>query len=243
MNLVIDIGNTFTKLALFQNAEMIAFSQVLATDFNGINQFCKSNPAITHAIISAVKTYPAETEIYLKLNYSTLFFSHLTPLPIQNSYLSPETLGEDRLAAAVAAHQLFPHQPVLIVDAGTAITFDLVNENGEYMGGGISPGIRTRYKALHEFTSKLPFVDFIDTTPLIGKDTIASIQSGVLNGVIAEVDGIIMQYQGIYPDIQIILTGGDHYYFDKRLKIKTFAAPNLVLEGLNRILNFNLETH
>jgi type III pantothenate kinase len=177
----------------------------------------------------------------LKKHFNTVFFGHNTTVPIINNYGSPETLGKDRLAGVIGAKHWMPNSNILVIDAGTAITYDLVTANGEFLGGGISPGIAMRYKALHTFTGRLPLLDYYGDAELIGTDTASSIHSGVLNGAVAEMEGIIKGYQPLYPGLKIILTGGDHNYFDKRLKIKTFAALNLVLEGLNLILNFNIE--
>jgi type III pantothenate kinase len=170
-------------------------------------------------------------------------FSQNTSLPIINKYRTPETLGKDRLAGVVGAQHLLPACDILVIDAGTAITYDFITSSGEFIGGSISPGIAMRYKALNTYTDRLPLLNYYDNAKLIGDDTSTSIFSGVLNGAVAEMEGIIQQYREVYPGIKIILTGGDHNYFDKRLKIKTFAAPNLVLEGLNLILDFNIETH
>lgn len=243
MNLVIDTGNTRTKLALFQGREMVAFSS-----FEGINekliiQFCESNLLIKNAILSSVKEYSPEIDMYLKRHYHTVLFGQNTSVPIKNKYSTPETLGKDRLAGVIGAQQLIPAGDILVIDAGTAITYDFITASGEYLGGSISPGIAMRYKALHTYTDRLPLLDFYDDAKLIGDDTAGSIYSGVLNGTIAEMEGIVQQYRNLYPGIKIIITGGDYNYFDKRLKIKTFAAPNLVLEGLNLILDFNIETH
>ena len=242
MNFVIDIGNTLTKLALFQGREMVAFTSFEGVDIQHIRQFCQQNQPISNTIISTVKEYPSELDIFLGENFNVVFFIHDTPVPAINKYLTPETLGKDRLAGVIGARQLLPESDVLVVDAGTAITYDLITAAGEYLGGSISPGIAIRYKALHTFTGRLPLLDYYGDAPLTGDTTSSCIQSGVLNGVLAEMEGIIGSYQLIYPGLKIILTGGDHNYFDKRLKIKTFAAPNLVLEGLNLILNFNIET-
>ncbi len=242
MNFIIDTGNTLTKLALFQGKEMVAFTSFAGIDAKHIIQFCESNKQIENAILSTVKAYPAEIDEFLNRNYKTLLFNHLTPVPVTNNYGTPETLGKDRLAGVVGARQLIPRSHILVIDAGTAITYDIVTDEGEYLGGAISPGIAMRYKALHTFTDRLPLLDYYDDAQLIGEDTSTSIHSGVLNGALAEMEGIIQRYQLVYPGLKIILTGGDHNYFDKRLKIKTFAAPNLVLEGLNLILNFNIET-
>ncbi len=243
MNLIIDTGNTLTKLALFQGREMVAFTSFASADAGLIKQFCEANMLIRNAILSTVKEYPPEIDEFLSQSYNAIFFSHETPVPVLNKYSTPESLGKDRLAGVVGAQLLFPSCDCLVIDAGTAITYDLVTAAGEYVGGAISPGIAMRYKALNTFTSRLPLLDYYGDTELIGDDTSTCIHSGVLNGTVAEMEGIIQRYQLVYPGLKIILTGGDYNYFDKRLKIKTFAAPNLVLEGLNLILNFNFETH
>jgi len=243
VNLVIDTGNTLTKLALYQGREMLAFSSFEGVHPKHITQFCESNSLVENAVLSSVKDYPEEIDEYLRQRYNTIIFDHTTPVPVINKYSTPETLGKDRLAGVVGAIQLMPASDVLVIDAGTAITYDIVTASGEYLGGAISPGIAMRYKALHTFTSRLPLLDYYDDAQLIGDDTSSCIYSGVLNGAVAEMEGIIQQYRQIYPGLKIILTGGDQNYFDKRLKIKTFAAPNLVLEGLNLILDFNIGTH
>jgi type III pantothenate kinase len=242
MNFVIDIGNTFTKLAVFQSREMAAFTSFEGVDVNYIRQFCDQNQLIENAIVSTVREYPPELDAFLGENFNVIFFTHDTPVPVINKYITPETLGKDRLAGVIGARQLMPQSDVLVIDAGTALTYDLITSAGEYQGGSISPGIAMRYMALHTFTGRLPLLDFYDDATLTGNNTKSCIQSGVLNGALAEIEGIIASYKLIYPALKIILTGGDHNYFDKRLKIKTFAAPNLVLEGLNLILNFNIET-
>lgn len=243
MNLIIDTGNTYTKLALYQGIEMVAFTSFDGLDLKHVKRFCESNAAIKYAVLSTVKEYPPEIESFLKRQYNTIFFDQNTPVPIINKYSTPDTLGKDRLAGVVGAKQLMPASNVLVIDAGTAITYDLITAEGEYMGGGISPGIAMRYKALHTFTARLPLLDYYDDAQLIGDDTSTGIHSGVLNGAVAEMEGIIQRYQEVYPGLKTVVTGGDHNYFDKRLKIKTFAAPNLVIEGLNLILLFNIETH
>jgi len=243
LNLIIDTGNTRTKLALFQGSEMVAFSGFEGVGAKQIIQFCELNLLIKNAIVSTVKEYPSEINEYLSQRYNTVFFTHNTSVPTTNKYCTPETLGKDRLAGVIGALRLIPASDILVIDAGTAITYDFATASGEYLGGAISPGITMRYKALHTFTDRLPLLDYFDDAQLIGDDTSTSIHSGVLNGTVAEMEGIIHHYRNLYPGLKIILTGGDHNYFDKRLKIKTFAAPNLVLEGLNLILDFNIETH
>lgn len=243
MNLVIDIGNTFIKLAVFKGSEMVSFTSTKGEPIQVITDFCISNPLIKNSILSSVTNYDKEINNYLTTRYGHVVFSHSTPVPIVNTYQSPTTLGLDRLAAAVGAKYLFPASNVLVIDAGTAITFEMINHTGEYLGGAISPGILTRYRALNTFTGKLPLLEPVDETPLIGTTTETCIHTGIMNGIVAETDGIISRYNAAFSNLMVVITGGDYKYFDKRLKIKTFAAPNLVLEGLNQILAFNIETN
>jgi type III pantothenate kinase len=210
MNFIIDTGNTLTKLALYQGREMVAYSSFPGIDIEHIRQFCDANTLINNVIISTVKEYPSEIDSFISQQYTTIFFSHETPVPVVNNYGTPETLGKDRLAGVIGARQLLPASDILVIDAGTAITYDLINAEGQYLGGGISPGIAMRYKALHTFTGRLPLLDYYDDAQLIGEDTASSIHSGVLNGALAEMDGIIKGYQLLYPGLKIILTGGDH---------------------------------
>lgn len=239
MKLIIDIGNTRTKIAVFDGGKIKTFSafERLATeDLTEIT----SGQAISHCIISSVKDIDKTIIDFLKPAYYLIILDATTPLPIKNLYETPETLGKDRIAAAVAACHLFPGCDVLVVDAGTAITYDLILGGKTYMGGGISPGLDMRFKALNVFTGKLPLISDISPAPLTGANTTDSIRSGVINGTVSEIEGIIGMYRQKYPSIEVILTGGNHYFFDKQLKIKTFAAPNLVLEGLNIILEYNI---
>jgi type III pantothenate kinase len=201
----------------------------------------KDTPDVTSAIISAVRDYSPSLKEYLQSRFHFIELDENTPLPIKNNYQSPLTLGKDRLAAAVAANDMFRDQHILIIDAGTCITYDFIDNTNAFIGGGISPGITMRFKALHTFTGKLPLVTIEDFEKLIGQSTSESILSGVLNGVLAEVNGILHKYRERYPDIRIILTGGDAKYFDKRLKYNIFVFPNLVLSGLNIILDSNFE--
>lgn len=242
MKLIIDIGNTRTKLAVFSGnePEEIFFSEDISVQL--LTKTVEKYPAVGSAILSAVKDYPPEIDDFLGNRFYFLRLDNQTPLPVKILYKSPQTLGKDRIAIAAASRTMFPGQNVLAIDAGTTITYDFVNEKGEYQGGGISPGIRMRLKALHAFTGKLPWVStLLPDVDLIGNDTQSSILSGVLNGAIAEVDGIISAYQARYPQLKVVLSGGDEKYFDKRLKNNIFALPNFVLRGLKEILDFNEE--
>lgn len=242
MNLVIDIGNTFTKVAVMEGNQLQAFNRIDGPDAAKVNNFLEEYPGIQAGIISSVNLSAEEFIQNINVDISWMVFSNRIRLPFTNRYSTPETLGKDRLAGIAAASTMFPSQDVLVIDAGTAITYDLLTSAGVYLGGAISPGITMRYKALNTFTGRLPLLEVVEEAALIGDSTSASIHSGVLNGAMLEVEGYIQAALRVFPSLTIILTGGDYKYFDKQLKVKTFAAPNLVLEGLNVILNYNLES-
>ena len=146
----------------------------------------------------------------------------------------------DRIASACGAFQLFPRENTLSIDAGTCITYEFTDADGNYRGGGISPGLNMRFKAVHTFTAKLPLISAKQNAPLVGNTTETSIQSGVINGLIAEIDGIIDRYQREFGAVRVILCGGDTRFFENQLKASIFASPELVLIGLNSILNYNV---
>ena len=196
------------------------------------------NHKITSSILSTVKKNNAEISAIVKV-YSPEVFSEKTPLPIINSYKTPLTLGKDRLAAVVGASVLHPGKDILVFDAGTCLTIDFINSNKEYIGGRISPGIKMRYSALHTFTDKLPLIKSEKNVLVIGNDTKTSIISGVQQGILAEVKTIISEYKSQNTDTVFVFTGGDSFYFEKELKNSIFANPNLVLIGLNEILDYN----
>ena len=240
MNLVIDIGNTRIKSALFAGNTLYAFKifdsfeQLLAdTDF-----IHKANHAIIGSVVEGLDSF--NERLHQKM--PTIIFKSSTKIPLANLYQSVATLGSDRLSAAIASYYLHPNSNVLTIDAGTCIKYNFTNNLNEYLGGAISPGIRMRFKSLQHFTSKLPLVEpDWSYSDVIGRNTQNSILSGVLNGSVAEVDGIIDSYKLLYPDILVLLTGGDSEFLAKRLKNSIFAHQNLVLNGLNDILNYNLE--
>ena len=160
---------------------------------------------------------------------------------LRNFVFLDETLGKDRLAAAVGANYLQPGKDLLVIDAGTAITYELIDASGSYLGGNISPGMTTRFRALNLFTEKLPLVVEQEYIPLVGTDTETAIQAGVVNGIVCEMDGYIEMLRLKYPNLLVFLTGGHSFYFERRLKNSIFADINLVLTGLNRILEYNVE--
>ncbi len=240
MNLVIDIGNTRVKAALFKEnllLELKIYNSVseLLSDLNFIR---KGKNAIIGSVVDDLDLF------YSALNslIPTSVFTSQTKTPLTNLYYSVNTLGSDRLLAAIGAYTIYPNTDILVIDAGTCIKYNFTNSKNEYLGGGISPGIQMKFKALEHFTSKLPLVE-LDTNfnELIGTNTQNSILSGVLNGSVAEIEGIINEYKMLYPNIICVLTGGDSEFLAKRLKNSIFTHQNLVLIGLNDILNYNLE--
>jgi type III pantothenate kinase len=240
MQLVIDIGNTRIKAALFDGDELM-HSFVFDSPEAFLSSGITGNYPIEHCILASVVDGIEACVEALKKNFPVLAFSTDTITPLKNLYKSAQTLGSDRLAGAVGGNALFPDKNVLVIDAGTCIKYNFVNSSNEYMGGGISPGLQMRFKALHTFTSRLPLVDVDENfQELIGKDSKESILSGVQMGAVAEVEGIIERYKLQYPDVKVVLTGGDVNFFAERLKNSIFADQFLILKGLNRILKSNL---
>jgi len=243
MNLVIDLGNSFAKIAVCEGSEIIesVISEKIAN--KEIAYFLKNYDSLKAAIFSSVVNHSRELIDYLDTSFD--FFLELTnhtPLPLVNQYKTPETLGRDRIAAVTGAHTIFPNKNVLVIDAGTAITFDVVTSGGEYVGGNISPGLHMRFKALHKFTSRLPYLDpDEEAIHLLGKTTDEAIISGVFNGLLYEIEGYISSVSKKYKHLQVVLTGGDANSFDKRLKSSIFVVSHLNLIGLNRILDHNAQ--
>lgn len=239
MNLAIDIGNQYTKLAIYNDEEMLhstaykKFKLQYLVDLHGEYPY-------KNAILSDVSGDVVKTEAWLKEHTHYIRMSHSTPIPLENKYHTPNTLGLDRIAASVGAWSMFSGKPILVIDAGTCITYEFVNAAGQYMGGGISPGLRVRFKSLHRYTGKLPKLKKADINYLIGVDTETSILSGVINGTAAEINGIVDRYCVEFPDLQVLLTGGDGKFFETYIKSDIFAVPDLVLKGLNKILIHNL---
>jgi type III pantothenate kinase len=236
--LIIDVGNTFVKVAVFQYNELIDLKTVPSIDTTLLDKLKKDHD-IRAAIISAVTDVRETVTEYLRTNFQLIELDHHTPVPITNLYRTPETLGKDRLAVVVAAAARFPGEDCLVVDAGTCITFDFIDKQKNYHGGSISPGMLLRFKSLNTFTGRLPLVTHRNFEVLTGKTTEESILAGVLNGIAAEVDGMIGMYRDQFPGLKVIITGGDMNFLAKKLKSNIFAVPNLLLFGLNEILEFN----
>jgi type III pantothenate kinase len=200
------------------------------------------HPELKKVILSAVKDYSPKLKTALQQKFECFIeLNANTPLPIENCYKTPETLGKDRIAAAVGGFDLYPDTNLLIIDAGTAITYDILNEKHQYLGGNISPGIEMRFKALHQFTGKLPLTTRNTFGKLYGTTTEEAIWAGVQHGVVFEVDKAIETFKEFYTNLKVIITGGDADFFDKKLKNSFFVNFNLIALGLNRILEYNGE--
>lgn len=238
MNLVIDAGNTLTKVAFFENdiiRHLHSAPQVSLEEYEQL--IVKFSPH--RVIISDVSDKTNLVAHWLEESLPVLRMNAETLTPVKMKYQSPLTLGSDRLAAAVYGFSLYCGKNTLTIQTGTCITYEFVNKNGEYLGGSISPGLDMRFHAMHTFTAKLPLVKKEKINFLTGTTTQESVLSGVVNGCIAEIDGIIDQYKANFPDLMVIMGGGDTFFFDKTLKNRIFAVQNLVLRGLNLILEHN----
>lgn len=238
MNLIVDAGNSFVKTAVFQESKLLQKNVGVKSELEiNLKKIYSEHPSIEKIIFSNV-SHPV---YYEKLVPGTdfLVLDAATKLPFHNLYATPETLGNDRKALAAAASKYYPHKDVLIIDAGTCVTFDFKNKNNEYLGGAISPGLYMRYKALNTFTTNLPLIAPSEHVELIGDSTKNSIHSGVIFGMQKEIEGVIAAYQAIYKDLTIIFTGGDAQILSVNLKNGIFANSNFLLEGLNYILEFN----
>ena len=240
MNLVIDVGNTQVKLAVFEGNKIVFNISCSRNELKTELENIKKNFLIDNSIISSVALFSKNELSEIDKMFSELMqLSHNTPVPYNNLYGTPKTLGVDRVAIAAGAITKYPKKNVLVIDAGTCITYDFVDDKGAYLGGAISPGVKMRYKSLNEFTDKLPLLDPLSPKNIIGKSTEESIHSGIVNGVLAEINSIINQYKEQYKNLTVVLTGGDTNFLSERLKNSIFANPNFLLEGLNMILIYN----
>ena len=239
MNLVIDRGNTSTKIAVFDQRRLV---------YQAVLDVCEPS-----ALTSVIATYSVQQIIYSSVVTTEQFLSDFivniaarfidltnsTPIPITLAYETPLTLGRDRIAALVGAWSLQPHKAALVIDMGTCITYDFLTADGVFVGGNIAPGLAMRLKAMHAFTGKLPEIEVAEPTAYLGTSTHQAILGGAYWGVLHEIEGVIGQLKLKYDEFSIFLTGGTTIYFEKQIKNCIFAEPNLVLIGLNEILIYN----
>lgn len=239
MNLLFDFGNTQSKVAVSNGKEIIEvkkFSQVGLTDL----EYFFHHYQISQSIISAVIDLGEELMDYLMMHSKLIVLQHFLKLPFVNHYKTPSTLGKDRIAAIVGAVHLYPDKNILVVDFGTAITFEVINQNKEYLGGNISPGMETRYRALHTFTNQLPLLKSVYPIPFLGQSTEEAITCGVQQGIIFETQTYIKEIEEKLGNLMVVFTGGDAIFFEKTVKYPIFVVPDLVMIGLNQILEENI---
>ncbi|MDT0556275.1 type III pantothenate kinase [Patiriisocius hiemis] len=240
MNLIIDVGNTRVKVAVFK-ANKLEYKDISAkeTFTNALVAIREQYPNIKKCIVSSVGNLNKKDLLFLKESYSVLELNHKTKIPFTNKYATPKTLGVDRIALVASAAVQFPKVNCLLIDAGSCITYDFLSSKNEYYGGAIAPGIGLRYKSLEAFTANLPLLDKETPDGVIGDSTNNAIHSGVINGVIFEIEGFIRSYREKYDDLTVILTGGDAHFLRDSLKNDIFANSNFLLEGLHYILEHN----
>ncbi len=244
MIVAIDIGNTQVKVGIFSGAGLLEVWRVAVSDLDESLK-AKLLPGqirkVGWASVARPDFQPANLSVWQSQEVVPEFvpITSNSSFPLENRYATPSTLGVDRILGVVAARTQCPKQPVLVIDAGTALTYDFATRDGAYLGGGISPGLRMRFAALHEFTARLPFVAVPEEIPaLIGDSTQNSILSGVYNGIISEVEGIINRYRNTWgADLQVFLTGGDLYHFENQLECFNFADSNLILKGICHLVS------
>ena len=239
MNLVVDIGNNFFKLGIFENSNLVFsfFDKNDKIDVE-IEKIILNYSKITSALISNVSSVKIN-DILNKLNIKIYELDSTFIFPFKLNYKTPESLGNDRLALAAAATILFPNSNNLVIDAGTCITIDFIDNNNHFMGGSISPGVKMRYDSLNHYTANLPLLKNENNFNYPGDSTNASIHAGIIGGVSNEINGFIKQINSRNDKVNVILTGGDAKILSKTLKITIFANQNFILEGLNSILNLN----
>jgi type III pantothenate kinase len=237
MNLVVDYGNSLAKVGIFDHHAMI--NQRIFTTADELKFFLQ-NFSADNFIISSVN-HDASTILQWVSHIKHKFILTATlPLPIENRYGTPTTLGVDRIAGVCGAQQKFPGEHCLVIDAGTCVTYDFIDNKKNFLGGGISPGLKMRFKAVNTFTARLPLINPADNPDLIGSTTETCIQSGVVLGMVEEIQGIIVRYQQKFEGLRVFLCGGDARFFENKLKGPIFAIPELVLSGLNSILIYNV---
>jgi type III pantothenate kinase len=241
MNLIIDIGNSRIKTAIFEKDQIVDF--IILRDISEFNSKYDSNKLrnIPNCILSSTGNFDKQfKEVITNLFPGFLELNGNSKLPFNNLYETKNTQGPDRIAAIAGAQFLYPNENILVIDAGTAIKFDFIDRSSNYLGGNISPGLEMRFKALHTFTEKLPLLCSKEQMQLLGKSTQEAIVFGVQNSMIFEIEQYIAKLSANYENLKIIITGGDADFFANKLKSTIFVDLNLVLKGLNRILEYNV---
>ncbi len=236
MNLIIDIGNNSAKYYIFSSTGIILHGRRPNDSYRFVQEFVTSYGIDKIIVSSVIDIAPSDRTVIENACSRVVWFDNSTPTPLKIKYNTPHTLGSDRLAAAVGAMCKAPARDIVVIDAGSAITIDFVDAQGNFRGGNISPGIKMRLKALHEYTSRLPLVNKDGAVPSLGCDTETAIRSGVIRGICHEIDGYITEIREKFPDLLVFLTGGDEKTLINNIKSRIFADRFIVAEGLNHIL-------
>ncbi|WP_281230945.1 type III pantothenate kinase [Flavobacterium gelatinilyticum] len=242
MILAVDIGNTRIKAAVFEGntvLENFVFGKEELEE--KIQKILEKHPKCSDLVAASVGKIEKESFLAFEKQLKVHFFTHEDIFPFHNKYATPTTLGIDRMILAAGATLQFPKQNRLVIDAGTCITYDFIDENDNYLGGAISPGLRLRYESLHNFTARLPLLTLEIPESYIGNSTGQAIHSGVVNGFVYEIDGFIDEYRLQFSNFIIILTGGDTDFLAKRLKNTIFANSNFLLESLNQTYQYKID--
>jgi type III pantothenate kinase len=242
MNLIADIGNTSTKLAVISGNKIVDRERIAATDPVATSKTLVSY-RFKRAIISAVRELPEGLEALVRSNSEyTHILSSRSAFPFKIEYDTPDTLGMDRVAAVAGAYNKYGESNVLVIDAGTAITYDLL-VNQTYIGGSISPGIKMRFRALNKFTGKLPLVEHDDNEIIFpSRNTVDGIKAGVVNGIVFEINEYIRKFEKQYSNLLTVITGGDSEFLTRNIEPGHHTEPDLVIFGLNNILEYNAQS-
>jgi len=242
MILAVDVGNTRIKAAVFEGSTVLENFVFEKNELEKkIKKILKKFQNCTDLVVASVGNIEKQSFLTFESETNIHFFTHEDSFPFNNKYATPKTLGIDRMILAAGATLQYPKQNRLVIDAGTCITYDFVDENDNYLGGAISPGLRLRYESLHSYTAKLPLLALEMPEQYIGNSTIQAIHSGVVNGFVYEIDGFIDEYQANFANFIIILTGGDAEFLAKRLKNTIFANSNFLLESLNQTFQYKID--
>ena len=223
LNLIIDIGNTAAKVALFDGGEMVEVLTESNQSLDCLEVLCAKYPVEQGIVATVIDLSERVLAALVALPFPLLWLDSKTPLPVTNLYETPETLGYDRMAAVVGANEQYPRRDILVIDAGTCITYEFIDSKGQYHGGNISPGMQMRFKALNQFTGRLPLIDSNGRKLPMGRDTETAIRAGVLKGMEYEISGYIESMKHKYPELLVFLTGGDDFSFDSSVKSIIFA--------------------
>lgn len=242
MILTVDIGNTRIKGAVFEQYTLVEFFIFEVEELQKkIENILKKYPNLQYLVVSSVGNLEKEAFLAFESRLKVHFVTHKDAFPFVNKYATPTTLGIDRMVLAAGATLQFPGQNRLVIDAGTCVTYDCIDAEDNYLGGAISPGIRLRYESLHNYTAKLPLLTLGNPENFIGDSTVNAIHSGVVNGLVYEIDGFIEEFKAKYSNFIIILTGGDAVFLAMRLKNTIFANSNFLLESLNQTFQYKIK--